>query len=163
MTTSQIVIPRECNALLTSIFNVTYFQFEAALKKRMEISEGAGSQVFIREGTVEETTTPPTSPPAVTPPKPSTTTVLSPINIEIPGVAKSVWQGSMFWKVPYNSNSVSRKRWFQVMRNENMGDALLTWSDPSKTKELPRQIKLSDVTAIKKGHSTAAFFNQVFS
>lgn len=125
----------------------------------MEISEGQG-QVFVREGVEIPTTssTAITSPPSTSP---TSALVTSSLNMEIPGVAKSVWQGSMFWKIPFNTNSVARKRWFQVVRPDSASEALLTWSDPSKTKEKPRTVKLSEVTAIKRGHSTTAFFNQV--
>jgi hypothetical protein len=127
---------------------------QEALQKRLEISEGVGSQVFIREGIEEVVSSPRNKPSLAADPT-------SPVSIEIPNVAKSVWQGSMFWKIPYSTNSIARKRWFQVMRETSNGDTFLMWSDPAKTKEKPRGVNLNQVTAIKKGHSTTAFFNQV--
>ena len=109
----------------------------AALAKRRVISEGAGSEVFVSNAGAAAAVSSSAFIPVEDKKKKKKAVKKRDMHLvaaEITSVAKSVWQGSMFWKIPFNSKSVARKRWFQVMRLESSGDPMLTWSNPSKTK-----------------------------
>ncbi len=82
--------------------------------------------------------------------------------IDFTGIPNNLFQGSIFWKIPYNSKAIPRKRFFRLKRSiDPDGDLVLTWSNPSRMTERPREISLSHVTEIRTGQATKAFEEQI--
>jgi ankyrin repeat protein len=76
-------------------------------------------------------------------------------------VPPSLLQGSLFWKIPYNSKAIPRKRHVKVVKVVGSNTGMLVWSNPSTPNEGPREVHLSQVTSINFGHCTRSFEDQI--
>eukprot|EP00939_MAST-03C_sp_MAST-3C-sp1_P002240 g2240.t1 len=94
---------------------------------------------------------------------------------------KNVFHGGYLWKIPRSSRSVPKMRWFRIERvrsstagaSDGQYDIVLAWhnrepSDPPKDarpqytkKSTSRQVSLSSVFELRRGHATDAFVGQI--